>query len=54
MIGMQLTYNDTCPKKYEPPGFQSAPADKVINELGGVEVGFMDTKYHQYALTFLL
>lgn len=47
MIGLQLTYNNTCPEAYEPPGFRAAPASKVIEEGRGTEVGGFSLKHHR-------
>ena len=44
---MQLTYNNTCPDDYQPPGFRPAPPSKWLDETGATVVGEVDSGYHK-------
>jgi hypothetical protein len=46
---MWLTYNDTCPDEYQPPGFIAASKDEFLklDDSGAFDAGDIDTGYHQ-------
>jgi hypothetical protein len=50
-VGMQITYNDTCPPEYEPPGFIAAADPRLVVQDEGLEAGDMTTKFHKYVHT---
>ncbi|OBT67741.1 hypothetical protein VE03_03540 [Pseudogymnoascus sp. 23342-1-I1] len=52
-ICLQLTYNETCPDKYEPRGFVVAPDPSIIMNQDGFTIGAVDTGYHSVGMSLV-